>query len=434
MNTDTISSHFTGQDDVHIFSNGDGTYLFSNGDKLDCQKKSLILTFAGKRNTLSTSAFQGGYREDFTCVFNFDEKPEHGNQCEMRAATYEEHLRQIARQELSLNPSLCTGLSTAADMKNTVIETMTHITTHSTQNSDSDEASDTIPPLTVTAVVTGGIDKNGARAGDPACWTEQNGSYLPVPGTINIFLHINANLSKGAMARALVTCTEAKTVAVTELFCPSLYSTGLATGSGTDGIILICAPESPLLLTAAGKDSMLGEMIAKTVIPAVKKAIGLQTDVTPNSQHHALRRLERFGLTEDKLYEAYLHHFSLEKCLKKSLKKASEQNPTEFSKRNQKKAPEKEISSLSEALSKEAFLHIANPLLASGYWTGKASLLAHLLDQIQWEMLPYDEVYELVLTLFPCRTLSIHEFTEEKTYDMEQALHLFCEEFLLAFQ
>ena len=406
MNTDTISSHFNGQDDVQLFSNGAGTYLFSNGDKLDCQKKSLILTFAGKRNTLSTSAFQGGYREDFTCVFNFDEKPEHGNQCEMRAATYEEHLSQIARQELSLNPAFCTGLSTAADMKNTVIETMTHITTPGVQHTDSEEASDTVPPLTVTAVVTGGIDKNGARAGDPACWTEQNGNYLPVPGTINIFLHINANLSKGAMARALVTCTEAKTVAVTELFCPSLYSAGLATGSGTDGTILICNPESPLLLTAAGKDSILGEMIAKTVIPAVKKAIGLQTGVTPKSQHHALRRLERFGLTEDKLYEAYLHHFSLEK----------------------------ENSSLSEVLSKESFLHLANPLLASGYWTGKASLLVHLLDQLQWEMLPYDEVYKLVLTLFSCPTLSIHEFTEEKAYDMEQVLHLFCEEFLLAFQ
>lgn len=424
MNTNTISTHFTCPDHE---------YILSNGDRLKQQKKSLILTFAGKRKVLSTSAFHGGYGKDFTCVFNFDEKPESGSQCKMRASTYEEHLKKIAAQELSLDPSFCTGLSTAADMKNTAIETIPETITAINNDCAFYECSDKFPPVTVTAIVTGGIDKNGARAGDSACWTERNGRYIPVPGTINIFLHINANLSEGAMARALVTCTEAKTAAVTELFCPSLYSSGLATGSGTDGVILICDLESPVLLTAAGKDSRLGEMIAKTVIPAVKKAIGLQTGVTQKSQHHALRRLERFGLTENKLYEIYLCGFSL----RKSQKKAPEKADLHFS----------EAFSHSEALSKTAFFQAANPLLASGYWTGKASLLAHLFDQLQWEMLSLEEIPELVRLLFPSiewmadiDMLQINDSgvwtADFKNTDIrqlpaiQQILQLFCEEFL----
>lgn len=71
-------------------------------------------------------------------------------------------------------------------------------------------------------------------------WHERAGTYFEVmSGTINILLHIDADLAPGALVNALVTCTEAKTAAIQELLAPSRYSHGLATGSGTDGTIVV---------------------------------------------------------------------------------------------------------------------------------------------------------------------------------------------------
>lgn len=69
--------------------------------------------------------------------------------CEMLAPTYTEHM-QILSGRLGLNPETVTGMGTAADMENAAIETLSY------QN------------LTVTAIVTGGIETNGGRVGDPA--------------------------------------------------------------------------------------------------------------------------------------------------------------------------------------------------------------------------------------------------------------------------
>jgi len=71
-------------------------------------------------------------------------------------------------------------------------------------------------------------------------------------------LVIDADLPPGIMARALVTCTEAKTAAIQELMAGSNYSNGLATGSGTDQTIVIANPASELYFEGAGKHSKLG--------------------------------------------------------------------------------------------------------------------------------------------------------------------------------
>ena len=60
---------------------------------------------------------------------------------------------------------------------------------------------------------------------------------MPVrPGTINILLFFNVDLSRGALARALVTCTEAQTAALQELLAPSRYfhGAGHRFGNGRD--------------------------------------------------------------------------------------------------------------------------------------------------------------------------------------------------------
>ena len=55
--------------------------------------------------------------------------------------------------------------------------------------------------------------------GDPSSYCEHNGFYemLP-PGTINIFVYINQNLTDAAIGRALMLCSEAKAAAVSHLY------------------------------------------------------------------------------------------------------------------------------------------------------------------------------------------------------------------------
>ena len=158
--------------------------------------------------------------------------------------------------------------------------------------------------LTVTAIVTAGVETNAGRVGDYAEFSE---SFKKLPlGTINIMLVINADMSKGAMTRALVTCTEAKTAALQELMVDSRFSNGLATGTGTDQTIIAVNSDSELYYESAGKHSKIGELIGKTVISAVKEALAKQGNLTPELQHNLLRRLRRFGITEETIWEQYL--------------------------------------------------------------------------------------------------------------------------------
>lgn len=250
----------------------------SCGDELHYYKKSLVLYFRGKRRVISTGLNHGGCRDDLKAVFNNDGNPGPGMEFRLRAPTYREHLDVIAGQDLGLDPESCTGFCTAASMENVSIQTMEQAY------------------FTVTAIVTGGIEGNGARIGDPASYSEK-------PGTINIILHIDADLPHGTLTKAMVSCAEAKVAALQELMAVSRYSRGLATGSGTDGIIVVCNPESEHTLTDAGHHSLLGESIGKTVKEAVKEALYRQTGLSPRRQHDIIRRMDRFGVTSDTLWE-----------------------------------------------------------------------------------------------------------------------------------
>lgn len=261
-------------------------YRFTSGDELSAYGSALIVRFAGPRDVLSTSALNGGLRRDLKWAFNHDCKVDGRKDTPLKAETYSEHMAIVA-SELGLIPAYACGLSTAADMANAAL------------------VSETYHDLTVTAVVTGGIDCNGGRVGDPAGWHESDGLCVPASGTINILLFIDANLTEGAMVRSLVTCTEAKTAALQELLAPSLYSSGIATGSGTDGTIVVSNPESPVQLTYAGKHSKLGELIGRTVMKAVKEALLRQTGLGPEQQFNIFSRLGRFGITKDDFLKKY---------------------------------------------------------------------------------------------------------------------------------
>lgn len=255
----------------------------TTGDIAYRYDKSIVLVFSGPRKVLSTSLYNGGYHEDFEAVFNRDMTQGSGMPCESFAPTYVESMKIVA-ERLGLAPELTSGMGTAAHMENASIVSRSY------------------KELTVTAIVTGGVETNGGRVGDPATYYKTAEKKC---GTINIMLVIDADLPPGILARALVTCTEAKTAALQELMAPSRYSTGLATGSGTDQTIVVANSESPLFFEGAGKHSKLGELIGLAVMAAVKEALKKQSGLTPAQQHDLLRRLRRFGVTEEALWQRY---------------------------------------------------------------------------------------------------------------------------------
>ena len=255
----------------------------TTGDVVYRYDKSIVLVFSGPRKVLSTSLYNGGYHEDFEAVFNRDMTQGSGMPCESFAPTYVESMKIVA-ERLGLAPEWTSGMGTAAHMENASVVSRSY------------------KELTVTAIVTGGVETNGGRVGDPASYYKTAEKKC---GTINIMLVIDADLPPGVLARALVTCTEAKTAALQELMVPSRYSTGLATGSGTDQTIIVANSESPLFFEDAGKHSKLGELIGLAVMAAVKEALKKQSGLTPARQHDLLRRLRRFGVTEETLWQRY---------------------------------------------------------------------------------------------------------------------------------
>ena len=71
----------------------------------------------------------------------------------------------------------------------------------------------------------------------------------------------NAVLTDGAMARAIITMTEAKTAALEDLKVPSSYTKSVqATGTGTDSVIIVSGVTGPAA-TYTGGHSKIGEMI-----------------------------------------------------------------------------------------------------------------------------------------------------------------------------
>ena len=203
---------------------------------------------------------------------------------DLEGGSIEEYIK-IKSRETGADPEKTCGLLTTANMQNVSI------------------VSKTYRDLEVTAIVTGGIEVNGGRAGDPASYYEEDGIFKMLGGTINTILLINCNLPEYTMTRAIMTATEAKTVALQQLMAPSRYSNEIATGSGTDMIAIVSNNISKNILTDSGKHSKLGELIGLCVIEATTKALKNESDLTPTSQMNMLVRLERFGIEENDFWK-----------------------------------------------------------------------------------------------------------------------------------
>lgn len=182
------------------------------------------------------------------------------------AKVYMQNIRKKTAHNCGLRIEDLAMMGTSADMDNLAVVTKAH------------------HPFVVTALVTAGAKGNAVRTGvdegsyveaDPASGTPAT-SKEPKPGTINIILLTNARVTDGGMVRAVITATEAKTAALEDLHVPSTYTKNAqATGTGTDGIIIVSGSSGPLV-TYPGGHSRIGGLIGKAVYEAVVEALGKQ--------------------------------------------------------------------------------------------------------------------------------------------------------------
>ena len=117
------------------------------------------------------------------------------------------------------------------------------------------------PETTAVAIVTVGL-------AHPVSAGVTEAGYIGT-GTINIILAVNARLSPAARVNAVITATEAKTLALVEAGIRSPEGV-LASGTGTDAIVIAtaeCGPE----IEYAGPVSPAGSLIARAVRRAIKQ-------------------------------------------------------------------------------------------------------------------------------------------------------------------
>lgn len=120
--------------------------------------------------------------------------------------------------------------------------------------------------LVVVVFATAGV-ANLCSAGIAAPWP----CYRP--GTINIIVLVDGNLSRSAMVNAVITATEAKALAVQQAGL-RLPDGRPATGTTTDALVIACTGRGPLL-PYAGAATTVGSMIGQAVYRAVEEGIAL---------------------------------------------------------------------------------------------------------------------------------------------------------------
>ena len=112
-------------------------------------------------------------------------------------------------------------------------------------------------------LLTSGLD-NARRVGDSVD-VDTHASEHPTPGTINIAVVVNAELSDAALMEIFMLVTEAKVAALAECGVLSPVSSKLATGTGTDSLAVFSSNRG-LSVSYAGKHTLLGASIGNFVV------------------------------------------------------------------------------------------------------------------------------------------------------------------------
>lgn len=274
------------------------------------QGRFLMVSLKTPHQVLSTSVVNGGQSKSIKYLVNYQSMEPRGDQLRyMQQITMnrQEYHQSIAAQ-LAIPSEAMASMGTAANMHQLA------------------QVKKRFGDLSVQVFVTAGVKGNAQRAGDPTSWyqdssgstvvnmpTEEANNHSPLKtdnqGTINIMLLINQPLVAGAQTKIAILATEAKSAALAELAVSSRVSPFLATGTGTDQLIVASpmGPDSASLPSASGH-LKLGELVGTAVREAVLHALRWQNGLALSSPGNILEALGRFGLTEETLLKGLQQH------------------------------------------------------------------------------------------------------------------------------
>jgi adenosylcobinamide amidohydrolase len=276
----------------------------------------LVATLKSPAHVLSTCARNGGLRSDVRFLVNHQscEGARHQERADLINGLGPLEYQRHVCDELGLAADATAVMGTAANMQYLGVVTRTWA------------------DLAVTAIVTAGVSGNAGCAGDPAHYDEVNGAWVKTSaqaetcvlkrdaveakpagtahGTINTLVFFSSPLNATALARAVVTMTEAKTSALMELAVGSKYSTRLATGTGTDQYALATPQTGATLRTWTGQHTKAGELIGDAVRAATLEALRWQNGLEASYTRSILHALGRFGVKEATLKSAMAERLS----------------------------------------------------------------------------------------------------------------------------
>jgi adenosylcobinamide hydrolase len=165
---------------------------------------------------------------------------------ERALAEPEAWLREICGR-LALDPERTAALMTGVEPERTVV------------------VEDERDGIELVVFVTAGL-ANALRVGDPATVRST------APGTINLIAVVGVPMTDAALVEAVAIAVEARTLAALEARVPSLVSGEIATGTGTDAVV-VAALGGAGAIPHCGKHTSLGELVGRAVLAASRRAI-----------------------------------------------------------------------------------------------------------------------------------------------------------------
>jgi adenosylcobinamide amidohydrolase len=249
----------------------------------------VVAELLAAHRVISTSPKNGGQREGLRYLVNHQSCEGTDHRERHAEITGGNGYHDSSCLEIEIDPALSATMQTAANMNYAAVVAASDL------------------EVTVTAVVTAGVHGNAACAGDPASYRETESGWekvlhdVPPAGTINTMLLVNRALTEGALARAVITMTEAKSAALQRLAVRSLYSADFATGTGTDQYCVAAtlrAGEGGKEFSSTSPHSKLGELIGVATRDATLEALRWQNGLEVSSTRLLFHALGRYGVRE----------------------------------------------------------------------------------------------------------------------------------------
>ncbi|MBK9306509.1 MAG: adenosylcobinamide amidohydrolase [Nitrospira sp.] len=220
--------------------------------------RTLVIRLGGRKRVLSSASHGGGLRFASQIL---NHQVEANGELIKRYPTPSRYLQDLASR-LGISGETI-GLMTAVPMTQLVT------------------AQTTAQGLWVECFATVGVT-NAVNAGEApvSCARSKRGSR---PGTINLVVITNGSLSSAAMVGAVQVVTEAKTGVLRDHAVRSGRTQSLATGTGTDVVVIACAsrgegPHQQYSGTHTVIGSLIGRAVAKCVSQGLAKAEQWQRD------------------------------------------------------------------------------------------------------------------------------------------------------------